>query len=121
MDTAVFCSHSIWIIAADTASIKWIVTTLLTGVGGDVDIAKSREGGIFGWWWGATIDESLEARWLAESLLAAGGIVVIRYALLAVREETRLYKSICLSDLRGRRTMAEAEGEAKRVVVANFE
>ena len=70
-------------------------------------------------WWGAIIDDSLEALWLSEKLAAAGGVVFAGYSLSAVGGKTRLYKSICPSDLRGRHTLAASEAEAKRLVVAN--
>ena len=56
---------SITIIMTDAEIIRCIGATLLTRVGGVVAISKFR--GVGGGWrrWGTTMDDSLEAQWLA--------------------------------------------------------
>ena len=81
-------------ITADRAFMIQIGTTLLTGVGSFVAIAKFGGGGLYWRWQGTMMDASLEARWLVEMLAASGGVVFIRTSSLAVggrRGCTKLY------------------------------
>ena len=54
-------------ITTDATIIRWIGTTLITGVGSAVSITKVREGGIFWRQLGKMMDASMGSRWLVEN------------------------------------------------------
>ena len=66
-------------------------------------------------------------RCVSGDAVASGEVIIIRgrrfrwICLISDQGEKRLHEGVCPPELRGGRTLAEAEVEAKRAVVANCE